>query len=51
MNEPKEELINKIIAKADAYEMLYGAILGKFHNREKALEGATTIEELKAISW
>ena len=51
MNETKEELINKIIAKADAYETLYSAILGKFHNREKALEVATTLEELKAISW
>lgn len=51
MGETKEELINKIIAKSDAYETLYGAILGKFHNREKALEVATTLEELKAISW
>ena len=51
MNETKEELVTKIIAKADAYETLYGQILGKFHNREKALEVATTLEELKAISW
>jgi len=51
MSETKEELINKIIAKADAYEVLYGQVLGKFHNREKALEVATTLEELKAISW
>jgi len=51
MGETKEELITKIIAKADAYETLYGQILGKFHNKEKALENATTLEELKAIVW
>lgn len=51
MGETKEELINKIIAKADAYETLYGQILGKFHNREKALENAMTLEELKVIVW
>lgn len=51
MGETKEEFITKIIAKADAYETVYGQILGKFHNREKALENATTLEELKAIVW
>lgn len=51
MGETKEELITKIITKADAYETLYGQILGKFHNREKALEVATTLKELKAIVW
>ena len=51
MGETKEELINKIIAKADAYETLYGQILGKFHNREKALDSASTLEELNAVVW
>lgn len=51
MGETKEEFVNKIIAKADVYETLYGQILGKFHNREKALDSASTLEELKAIAW
>ena len=51
VGESKEEFINKIITKADAYKAFYGQILGKLHAKQKELSNATTIEALKAIAW
>lgn len=51
LGESKEEFINKIITKADAYKTFYGQVLGKLHAKQKELSSATTIEELKAIVW
>ncbi len=49
--ETKESLINLIIAKADNYKVFYGQQLGMFHAKQKAIENATTVEELKTIAW
>ena len=49
--ETKAILVDKIIAKADAYKTFYGQILGKLHAKQKLIEDATTLEELKTISW
>jgi len=51
MGEAKADLVAKIIVKADAYKVFYGQILGKLHAKQKELSSATTIEELKAITW
>lgn len=51
LGETKAELIGKIIAKADAYKMFYGYLLGRLHLRIKQIEEATTIEEVKAVEW
>lgn len=50
LGENKEELVTKIIKKADAYKTFYGQLLGKFHAKQKELEAATTIEELQNIT-
>jgi hypothetical protein len=50
-DETKEDLVNKIIEKADAYNKLYGSLLGKFRRLRKIIESATTVEEIKAITW
>lgn len=49
--ESKEELVTKIVAKADAYAMLYSQILGKYHRLIKEIESATTLQAIKAIVW
>ena len=51
LGESKEEFINKIITKADAYKVFYGQILGKLHAKQKELEVSKTIEAIKAIVW
>lgn len=51
LGESKEEFVNKIITKADAYKAFYGQILGKLHAKQKELEASKTIEELKTIEW
>ncbi len=49
--ETKQELVTKIIAKADAYTVAYGAILGKFHKLTKQVDEATTVGEVKLVVW
>jgi len=49
--ETKQDLVNKIIGNADAYEVVYGQILGKYQNLISQVDGATTIADVEAIIW
>lgn len=50
MGETKEELIQKILTKADTYKVLYGTMLGQYHAKQKIIETATSVDALKACS-
>jgi hypothetical protein len=43
------DLAHKIIAKSDAYQVAYASILGTYQAKQKAINSATTVEEVKAI--
>lgn len=47
----KEELVSRVIAKADAFIATSGAMTGKRQAYEDAIEQATTLEALDAIVW
>lgn len=47
--ETKDILVNKIIAKSNNFKLIYATLLGKFHSKQKVLENALTLEELKVI--
>jgi len=49
--ETKDELVAKIIANADAYQVAYAGLLGKYQNLTNKINTATTIEELDIIVW
>lgn len=49
MGESKADLVAKIITKADAYAVAYAQVLGQYHAKQKALAGATTVEEVLAL--
>lgn len=49
--ETKDELVAKIIANADEYDIAYASLLGKFQNLSKAIDYCTTVKEVEAISW
>ena len=49
--ETKQELVDKILANASAYEVLYGTLLGKYHNKIKQLDLATLPADILAITW
>ena len=49
--ETKEWLVNKIVEKADAYNILYGNAIGKLSIILKRLEEATDYETIKNITW
>lgn len=51
LGETKQELVDKIITKADAYTVVYADMLGKFQNLIKQVQAATTVDEVKAITW
>ena len=51
LGETKEILVGKIIANADAYEIAYAKLLGKFQKLTRQVEDATTVEEIDAIMW
>ena len=50
-NIEKAELMNRIIAKADAFADATGQLTGKRQTLEKQIESATTVEEVEAIQW
>jgi hypothetical protein len=50
LGETVADLANKIIAKADAYQKAYAAILGAYQAKQKALDAATTVDEVNAIN-
>ena len=47
----KDELVNRIIEKADAYMSLAGQAIGKRQRLEDLVEQANTIEDLESIKW
>jgi len=47
--ETKQDLVNKIIGNADAYEVVYGQLLGKYQNLISQVDSATTIADVEAI--
>ena len=49
--ETKDELVAKIIANADAYQVTYAGLLGKYQNLSNAISIATTATEVEAIVW
>lgn len=49
--ETKEELVGKILAKANVYSLSYAQILGKFQALIKQVENATSYEVVEAIVW
>ena len=51
LGETKQELVDKIIAKADAYQVFYASILGKFQALVKQIDAATTVDEVNKITW
>ena len=51
LGETKDDLVAKIIANADAYQVAYATILGKYQNLMKKIDDATTVEDLEVIGW
>ncbi len=51
MGETKLELVNSIIANADAYEAVYAPLLGKYQSLNKAVNSANNTSEVEAITW
>jgi len=51
LGETKDELIAKVIANADAYQVAYATLLGKFQNLTNKISIATTVDELNLIVW
>jgi len=51
LGETKDELIAKIIANADAYQVAYATLLGKFQNLTNRINTATTVDKLNLIVW
>ena len=51
LGETKDELITKVIANADAYQVAYATLLGKFQNLTNKISIATTVDELDLIVW
>jgi hypothetical protein len=51
LGETKNELIAKVIANADAYQVAYATLLGKFQNLTNKISIATTVDELNLIVW
>ena len=49
--ETKQELVTKIITNADAYELSYGALLGKYQSVIKQINLALTKEEVDLVVW
>jgi hypothetical protein len=49
--ETKQELVDKIIANADAYTALYAQRLGEYQKALKQLSEATTEEEIDGVAY
>lgn len=49
--ETKDELIAKIIANADTYQMVYAGLLGKYQNLINKINSSTTQVDLDVIGW
>lgn len=51
LGESIEELAGKIVRNADMYAANYADLLGKYHNRLKAVNSATSVRDVEAIEW
>ena len=51
LGETKDELVAKIIANADAYQVAYASLLGKFQNLANKISIATAVEDLAKVVW
>lgn len=51
LGETKDELVMKIISNADAYQVAYATLLGKFQNLTHKISAASDINELTLIKW
>lgn len=51
LEEDKEAFVNKILEKANNYKITYGKNLGKLSAKIKAIEIATSKEEILNINW
>jgi len=51
LGETKDELVAKIIANADAYQVAYATLLGKYQNLTNKISVATTVDELNLVVW
>jgi hypothetical protein len=49
--ETKQILVDKIIAAADAYELAYGALLGKSQTLLANVTAATTVADVDLVVW
>lgn len=47
----KQELVDRIIAKADQFAYAHGLATGKRQRLEDAVNDATTVETVQAIAW
>ena len=51
LGETKDELVAKVIANADAYQVAYATLLGKFQNLTNKINTATSTADLELIAW
>jgi hypothetical protein len=49
LGETVADLAKKIIDNANAYQAAYATILGNYQAKQKAIDAATTVEEVQAI--
>ena len=47
----KSDIVNRIIAKADAFISMSANTIGKRHKLEAQIDAALTIDDLKLIAW
>ena len=51
LGETKQELVDKIIKKADAYTTAYATLLGKFQNLIHKIQACTTVADVAKVVW
>lgn len=51
LNEAITDFSALVIGYADAYEADYGSLLGKYQKLSKNIDSATTVDEVKLVSW
>ena len=51
LGETKQELVDKVITRANAYVAFYTAQLGKFQRLIKEVDSATSVADVENITW
>jgi Arc/MetJ family transcription regulator len=51
LGETKDELVAKVITNAEAYQVAYATLLGKFQNLTSKINTAATVDELNSVVW